>query len=99
LDASNSAADVPPDEFVIVQGVVDLAVIRPREIWIVDFKTDDVSRAGLPGKVELYAPQLHLYAAALAQIYARTVTRLTLHFLAPGRTVDVLALAKSGKKP
>ena len=31
------------DEFVVVQGVADLIVLLPEEIWLVDFKTDNVS--------------------------------------------------------
>ncbi len=77
------------EEFVVVQGVVDLAVIRPKEIWIVDFKTDDVARAALPARVELYTPQLRLYAASLALIYARPVTWLALHFLSAGETSPI----------
>jgi hypothetical protein len=32
-------------EFVVVQGVADLVVLLPEEIWLVDFKTDEI-RAG-----------------------------------------------------
>ncbi len=74
-------------EFVIVQGVADLAVILPKEIWLLDFKTDKASAKDLPGKVELYRPQLLLYARALQRIYDRPVTDSRLHFLSLGRTV------------
>jgi ATP-dependent helicase/nuclease subunit A len=77
------------NEFVVVQGVADLAVISPREIWLVDFKTDEVRAANLPEKTKIYAPQLKLYAAALGNIYSRPVTNCWLHFLSPGKTVDV----------
>ncbi|HEX4349810.1 MAG TPA: 3'-5' exonuclease, partial [Verrucomicrobiae bacterium] len=77
------------DEFVIVQGVADLVVLRPREIWLVDFKTDEVAEGELPGKVKTYSPQLQLYAAALEKIFARKATIRALHFLAAGRTVEI----------
>src|SRR5262249_40098993 len=35
-------AALAPEEFFIVQGVVDLAVILDGEIWLVDFKTDQM---------------------------------------------------------
>jgi ATP-dependent helicase/nuclease subunit A len=73
-------------EFVVVQGVADLVVLRPAEIWLVDFKTDALSREGLAARVKLHAPQLKLYAAALEKIYSRPVTRRWLHFLAARRT-------------
>jgi ATP-dependent helicase/nuclease subunit A len=76
-------------EFVIVQGVADLLVLRPDEIWLVDFKTDDVSVRDLPEKIRIYSPQVLLYAAALDKIFARKVTLRALHFLAVGRTEEV----------
>ncbi len=79
----------PGEEFVVVQGVADLVVLRPDEIWLLDFKTDDLSADELAGKTEFYAPQLRLYAWALAGIFARPVTHAWLHFLACGETVPV----------
>lgn len=77
------------DETVVVQGVVDLAVILPDEIWIVDFKTDSVTELEVPSKVALYEPQLRLYAHALSRIYRRPVTRTALYFLSTGSLAPV----------
>jgi len=74
------------NEFIIVQGVADLVVLRPAEIWLVDFKTDATGRAGLAEKIRQYAPQLRLYALALEKIFARPVTRRALHFLTARHT-------------
>ena len=76
-------------EFVVVQGAADLVVLLPREIWLVDFKTDEVSADELAPKVGLYTPQLKLYAHALAKIYSRPVTNAWLHFLAARRTEKI----------
>jgi ATP-dependent helicase/nuclease subunit A len=76
-------------EFIVVQGVVDLAVLRPEEIWVLDFKTDEVTESGLEDKCRLYAPQLQLYALALGRIHRRPVKERWLHFLALGRSVAV----------
>jgi ATP-dependent helicase/nuclease subunit A len=91
LEALTSVKSAPglEDEFVVVQGVADLVVLLPEEIWLVDFKTDEVRPAGLPEKTKLYAPQLKLYAQALEKIYSRPVTARWLHFLAARKTVDV----------
>lgn len=80
-----------PGEFVVVQGAVDLAVILAGEIWIVDFKTDRIRPDELTSRTEDHAPQLRLYAAALARIYKRPVRRAVLHFLNLGQSVEVLA--------
>jgi ATP-dependent helicase/nuclease subunit A len=77
------------DEFVVVQGVADLAVLLPGEIWLVDFKTDSLAAGELAAKTRHYQPQLKLYAGALAKIYGRPVTRRRLHFLAARLTVEV----------
>lgn len=78
------------DEFVVVQGVIDLAALMPNEIWILDFKTDRLHPADdLAPKAALYAPQLKLYSAALSRIYQRPVTQRWLHFLSIGRTLSL----------
>jgi ATP-dependent helicase/nuclease subunit A len=77
------------NEFVVVQGVADLTVLLPEEIWLVDFKTDEVHADELPEKTKLYEPQLRLYARALAKIYSRPVTHGWLHFLDVRKTVEV----------
>jgi ATP-dependent helicase/nuclease subunit A len=77
------------NEFVVVQGVADLVVLLPEEIWLVDFKTDQVRADELAEKAKIYAPQMKLYARALAKIYSRPVTNGWLHFLAVRKTVDV----------
>jgi len=68
-------------EYVVVQGVADLAVILSHEIWLIDFKTDAVSSKELKAKVDFYSPQLRLYSEALSRIYQRPVTEAWLYFL------------------
>jgi len=76
-------------EFVVVQGIADLVVLFPEEIWLVDFKTDDVGIAELDDRARLYEPQLQIYSAALGRIYRRPVTQCWLHFLVPGKMIAV----------
>jgi ATP-dependent helicase/nuclease subunit A len=86
---SEPTAGLPADEFVVVQGVADLMVLLPKEIWLVDFKTDRVNQGELTEKVRIYEPQLRLYAQALERIYRRPVTRACLHFLSAKKTVEI----------
>jgi ATP-dependent helicase/nuclease subunit A len=78
-------------EYFVVRGKADLVVLLPKEIWLLDFKTDQLS----PGpvdfeeKIKLYAPQLKLYALGLGRLYRRPVTRRWLHFLSLNKTVLV----------
>jgi ATP-dependent helicase/nuclease subunit A len=83
---------VAPDlakEFVVIQGVADLAVILPREIWLVDFKTDSVKPAEVAEKARFYEPQIKLYSRALSEIYQRPVSEAWLCFLAIGESVEI----------
>jgi ATP-dependent helicase/nuclease subunit A len=79
-------------EFVVMQGVVDLAVLLPKEIWLLDFKTDLVAADDWNEKAGSYAPQLKLYALAISRIYQRPVTNSWLHFFSIQRTVSCLEL-------
>ena len=76
-------------EIVVVQGVADLVVLLPEEIWLVDFKTDEIREDELPDRIKTYTSQLKLYAQALEKIYSRPVTARWLHFLAARRTEKI----------
>lgn len=76
--ANDPAVDEVP---MILQGAVDLALIQPKEIWILDFKSDKITTKELPDRTQIHTPQLALYRAALQKIYRRPVTRVWLHFL------------------
>jgi ATP-dependent helicase/nuclease subunit A len=77
------------DECVVVQGVADLVVLQPAELWLLDFKTDAIAAGEVAERTRRYQPQLQLYALALARIYGRPVTELWLHFLARRQTVSL----------
>jgi ATP-dependent helicase/nuclease subunit A len=89
LPALGLGGALAADDFIVVQGQVDLAVLLPEEIWLLDFKTDAVAEGDLAVKVKEYAPQLEVYACALEKIYNRPVTRCWLHFLRARRTVEL----------
>ena len=88
LNLCPNAADLK-GEYFVVRGKADLAVLLPKEIWLVDFKTDQLSEPETEEKVRQYAPQLKLYALGLSRIYHRPVTHCWLHFLARGQTISI----------
>jgi ATP-dependent helicase/nuclease subunit A len=79
-------------ELVLVQGVVDLAVLAPNEIWLVDFKTDQLDSSELASRVKTYEPQVRLYASALFRVYRRPVSESWLYFLSLKQAVSVQAI-------
>lgn len=91
LGSSQSPSGFAPDDYQVVQGVIDLALILPDEIWIVDFKTDRVSPDTLAQRAEEYGPQLRLYAHALTEVYRRPVTQRWLYFFATRDLVPIAA--------
>jgi len=76
-------------ESVLVQGIVDLAVITPKEIWLIDFKTDQLMSNEVATRLQMYEPQIKLYAASLSRIFQRPVSESWLYFLELRRTVAI----------
>lgn len=78
------------DESILIQGVIDLAMIGREEIWILDFKTDHLANETmLTEKSNSYKSQLHIYKHALEKIYRRPVTRSYLYFLRYSKPITV----------
>ena len=77
-------------EHVLLQGVVDCAIIEPDGITVLDFKTDHVTEAGLPQALERYRLQVQTYADALSRIFELPVKKSLLYFFRPGKFVEVI---------
>jgi len=71
-DGSHYAEDLAGEQ-VLLQGVVDCALLEEDGITIVDFKTDRVTEETAPMVAERYAPQVETYAEALCRIYEMPV--------------------------
>ena len=67
-------------EQVLLQGVVDCAIVEEDGITVLDFKTDRVTPETLPQAVDRYRPQVQTYRDALERIYDRKVKKAVLYF-------------------
>jgi len=76
-------------EEVLLQGVVDCAVIEDDGITVLDFKTDKVTDETLSSVVEKYRGQVAVYTDALTRIYQKPIKSAYLYFFALNRLVDV----------
>ena len=76
-------------EQVLLQGVVDCALLEPEGITVVDFKTDSVSEETLPGAVERYRSQVRIYGEALSRIYEMPIRKQYLYFFHLNRFAEV----------
>jgi ATP-dependent helicase/nuclease subunit A len=84
----SSTVPIPDDEFVVVQGIVDLMVRRSKELWLIDFKTDLLRGRDITELAGKYRPQLDLYGCAITSIYKMPVTRKILYFLSESRIIE-----------
>jgi ATP-dependent helicase/nuclease subunit A len=77
------------DDRVLLQGVVDCAILDDDGITVIDFKTDAVTEDTVMSVAEGYRRQVTAYAEALSRIFALPIKRAVLYFLRIGRDVDV----------
>ena len=80
LDEGDKYGDGLEGEQVLLQGVVDCALMEEDGITVVDFKTDRVTEETLPQTLRRYRLQLDTYADALARIYEMPVKGKFLYF-------------------
>lgn len=78
-----------PAEKILLQGVVDCALITEKGIHIIDFKTDSVTDDSLLGTAEKYRTQLSAYSEALSRIYQLPVVESLLYFFKLNRFVRI----------
>jgi len=76
-------------ETVLVQGVVDCLVDEGGSCLLLDYKTDNVSRAGLKYAVDRYRTQMDLYARAVENILGRAVTEKYLYLFSLGEGIKL----------
>ena len=76
-------------EKVLLQGVVDCALLEDDGITILDFKTDFVTDKNLEERVSCYRPQLEAYSDALGRIYEMPVKQRYLYFFHLNRFVVI----------
>ena len=68
------------NEQILLQGVVDCALVEEDGITVVDFKTDYVTEETLPEVLARYRPQVDTYSRALERIYETSVKGTYLYF-------------------
>ena len=76
-------------ESVLLQGVVDCALIEEDGITVIDFKTDRIGLSQLDRSVNGYRSQVRSYAYALGRIYCKPVKKAVLYYFHLDRLVDV----------
>jgi ATP-dependent helicase/nuclease subunit A len=76
-------------EEVLLQGVVDCALLEEEGITILDFKTDRVTPDTLEAAVFRYRSQLDTYGEALTRIYEKPIKAKYLYFFRINQLIAV----------
>ncbi len=71
------------EDFVVVQGVIDLLIPTDKGLVLVDFKTDNITGNRIESRTARYQPQLALYARAAHTILKIPASAGYLYFLHP----------------
>jgi len=77
------------EDNVLLQGVVDCAILEDDGITVIDFKTDIVTEDTVTSVADGYRKQIAAYADALSQIYQLPIKRSVLYFLRLNCAIDV----------
>ena len=78
-DGNHYNADVK-GEYVLLQGVVDCAMIEEDGITVIDFKSDRVTEETVGASAERYRTQIQAYAHAMERIYQKPIKQVLLYF-------------------
>ena len=89
LDNGSHYGEGLENEQVLLQGVVDCALLEEDGITVIDFKTDGVTEATLPDAVERYRLQVQTYGEALSRIYEKPIKAQYLYFFRLKQFVEV----------
>lgn len=89
LDDADRYGEGLSQENVLLQGVVDLALIDDDGITIIDFKTDHVTNETLDSVADRYRQQVRTYAYAMERIFEKPVKNALLYFFRLGEFYPV----------
>ena len=89
LDDGSHYGEGLEGEQVLLQGVVDCALLEPEGITVIDFKTDRVTEETIHTVASRYSLQVQTYADALSRIYEMPVKKKMLYFFALDKFVKI----------
>lgn len=77
------------NEKILLQGVVDCALVEEDGITVLDFKTDRVTEDTVAASVERYRPQVEAYADAMSRIFEKQIKGRFLYFFHLDRLIEL----------
>ena len=89
LEKADVYYEGPQEDAILLQGVVDCALVEDEGITILDFKTDLITESNLQEKINLYKNQVQTYARALSRIYEKPVVASYLYFFSSEQLICI----------
>ena len=77
------------DDAILLQGVIDCAIVEDDGITVIDFKTDTVTQENIELKTAQYTIQVQTYAKALSRIYEKPIRAAYIYFFGTDKLVPV----------
>ena len=77
------------NDAILLQGVIDCALIEDEGITVLDFKTDFITETNISEKIDLYREQVRTYAKALSRIYQKQVYASYVYFFSSEQLVRI----------
>ena len=74
---------------IVVQGMIDMLIRTQSGLFIIDFKTDNITADRCIERAKIYHTQLALYARAAADIFGSNVLKKCLYFLKPANLIEL----------
>lgn len=89
LEPADKYYKVSAEDQILLQGVVDCALIEDEGIIILDFKTDYITASNLADKIAQYKSQVITYANALSRIFEKPVNASYIYFFSSEQLVKI----------
>ena len=88
VEASEFFDGIHNDE-ILLQGVIDCALIEDDGITIIDFKTDRIDDETAENAAQKHRMQVEVYAGAMAKIFNKPIKAKYLYFFSKGALVEI----------
>ncbi len=80
--------DADAEDWIMLQGRIDIAIVREGQAWLIDYKSDAVSLEGIDARIDEYIPQLKVYTEALKRAGGFDV-RSFIYFIRHGKAWEI----------
>ena len=89
MEQADKYFSVSGDEQILLQGVVDCAILEKNGIVVLDFKTDYITQSNISEKIALYRSQVSTYANALSRIFEKPILASYIYFFSSEQVIEV----------